>query len=215
MPAVDSPLSTNLSVPFSQKHGQGAAKSTKFEKVEKHEKIPLRIKDETVLSCENATLFTTRVTWLVKHLVDLSHATWHNVPTIEKEELITRVKADFILDWTKKNQCDMVTKTLCKRFNHIRYDLHRTYKQCESNEEALVNVPLLVTPTTRVKLCARCSSEDFKRMYEQNKNNMEKQQNNHTARRRSFVRLMEMRRMRKIWLISLKKSGGQRRMKNL
>ncbi|XP_035539745.1 uncharacterized protein LOC118344058 [Juglans regia] len=194
IPVADSSLSTNPSVSLRQKRGRGAAKSTEFEKVRKYGKISLRIKDgETAPCCENATLFTTRVTWLVKHHVDLSHASWHDVPANEKEELITRIQADFILDWTKKNHRDTVTKTLRKRFNHIRYDLHRTYKQYESNEEALANVPPSVTPATWVKLCARYSSDDFKRMSERNKSNREKQQNNHTAGRRSFVRLMEMR----------------------
>ncbi|XP_042960974.1 uncharacterized protein LOC122295785 [Carya illinoinensis] len=194
MPAVDVPLSTNSSVPPCRKRGRGEAKCTEFEKVRKHGKIPLRIKDgETAPCCENALIFTTRITWLVKHYMDLCHASWHNVPVNEKEELISRVQNDFILDWTKKNHRDAVTKTLRKRFNHIRYDLHRTYKLYDSNEEALANVPSWVTPATWVKLCARYSSENFKRMSERNKFNREKQQNNHTAGRRSFVRLMEMR----------------------
>ncbi|KAG6687337.1 hypothetical protein I3842_11G065300 [Carya illinoinensis] len=94
--------------------------------------------------------------------MDLSHASWHAVPTNEKEELITWVQVDFILDWNKKNHRDTVTKTLYKWFNHIRYDLHRTYNKYESKEEALANVPPLVTPATWLKLCTRYSSKDFK-----------------------------------------------------
>ncbi|KAG6730733.1 hypothetical protein I3842_01G095400 [Carya illinoinensis] len=93
IPIVDS-QSANLDVPLSQKRGRGAAKSTEFEKLRKHGKIPLRIKDgETAPCCENATIFTTRVTWLVKHHMDLSHASWHAVPANEKEELVTRVQS--------------------------------------------------------------------------------------------------------------------------
>ena len=74
-----------------------AAPNTEFEKLRKHGKIPLRIKDgETAPCCENATHFTTRVTWLVKHHMDLSHASWHAVPANEKEELVTRVQVSLI-----------------------------------------------------------------------------------------------------------------------
>ncbi|XP_042940150.1 uncharacterized protein LOC122275235 [Carya illinoinensis] len=101
--------------------------------------------------------------------------------------------ADFVLDWTKKNHRDTVTKTLRKRFNHIRYELHKIYKSYKTNEEALANVPELVTPATWVKLCARWSSAEFRMISEKNKSNRAKQQTNHTAGRTSFVRLMQMR----------------------
>lgn len=73
-------LSTNGLVLLSQKHGRGAAKNTKFEKIQKSENILLNMKDGETSSCENCTIFTTKVTWLVKHHVDRSHASWHNVP---------------------------------------------------------------------------------------------------------------------------------------
>ncbi|XP_040990908.1 uncharacterized protein LOC121238131 [Juglans microcarpa x Juglans regia] len=107
-------------------------------------------------------LYTTRVAWILKHHSDLSHATWHDVPTNEKDELVARVQADFILDWTKKNHQLMVMKTFLKRFNAIRYELHKIYKTFENAEEALANRPSWVNPDDWVKLCGRWSSEEFK-----------------------------------------------------
>ncbi|KAG6725671.1 hypothetical protein I3842_02G043400 [Carya illinoinensis] len=143
-----------------RKHGRGAAKNLEFDKIRKFGPIALIIKDgETSPCCENYTIFTSR--WLVKHHVDLSHPSWHDLPDNEKEELIARVQADFVLDWTKMNHRDTVTKILGKRFNHIRYELHKIYKSYKTNEEALANMPELVTPTTWVKLSARWSSVEF------------------------------------------------------
>ncbi|XP_042946930.1 uncharacterized protein LOC122280042 [Carya illinoinensis] len=191
-PDVDSPGNTNG--PPTRKRGRGPAKSTEFEKLRKHGKITLKINDgETSPCCENYVVFTTRVTWILKHHGDLSHPSWHDVPENEQQELISRVRADFFLDWTKKNHCDTVMKALRKRFNHIRYDLHKRYKQYGTNEEALANGPHLVSPENWVKLCSRWSSEGFKMISERNKCNREKQQTNHTTGRTSFVRLLEMR----------------------
>ncbi|KAG6620663.1 hypothetical protein I3842_Q055100 [Carya illinoinensis] len=194
---VDSNIPTNVEeglVPPTRKRGRGAAKNLEFDKIRKFGPIALTIKDgETSPCCENYTIFTSRLTWLVKHHVDLSHPSWHDLPYNEKEELIARVRADFVLDWTKKNHRDTVTKTLRKRFNHIRYELHKIYKSYKTNEEALANVPELVTPATWVKLCARWSSAEFRMIFEKNKSNRVKQQTNHTAGRTSFVRLMQMR----------------------
>ncbi|KAF5465271.1 hypothetical protein F2P56_015293 [Juglans regia] len=138
-------------------------------------------------------LYTTRVAWILKHHSDLSHATWHDVPTNEKDELVARVQVDFILDWTKKNHRLTVMKTFRKRFNAIRYELHKIYKTFENAEEALANRPSWVNPNVWVKLCGRWSSEEFKRLSEQNKCNREKQKMNHTVGRTSFLRLMELR----------------------
>ncbi|KAF5465272.1 hypothetical protein F2P56_015294 [Juglans regia] len=107
-------------------------------------------------------LYTTRVAWILKHHSDLSHATWHDVPTNEKDELVARVQVDFILDWTKKNHRLTVMKTFRKRFNAIRYELHKIYKTFENAEEALANRPSWVNPNVWVKLCGRWSSEEFK-----------------------------------------------------
>lgn len=51
-----------------EKRGCGPAKCSKFEKLRKHSPIPLKINHgETAPCCENATMFTTRVTWILKH----------------------------------------------------------------------------------------------------------------------------------------------------
>ncbi|XP_042969010.1 uncharacterized protein LOC122301681 [Carya illinoinensis] len=149
-----------LAVLPTRKHGRGAAKNLEFDKIRKFGPIALIIKDgETSPCCENYTIFTSR--WLVTHHVDLSHSSWHDLPDNEKEELIARVQADFVLDWMKMNHRDTVTKILRKRFNHIRYELHKIYKSYKTNEEALANMPELVTATTWVKLSARWSSVEF------------------------------------------------------
>ncbi|XP_041026301.1 uncharacterized protein LOC121266518 [Juglans microcarpa x Juglans regia] len=177
-----------------RKRGRGLGKSTSFDQLRKHGKISLKIKDgETAPCCENCAMFTTRVTWILKHHGDLSHPNWHDVPNHEKDKLVTRVRADFSLDWSKKNHRSTVMKTLRKRFNAIRYDLHKIYMQYNTHEEALANGTEMVNPQTWEKLCARWSSKGFKMISDRNKCNRQKQQTNHTAGRTSFVRLLEMR----------------------
>ena len=76
-----------------QKRGRGPAKCTEFDKLRRHGKIPLRINDgETAPCCENASFFTTRVTWILKHHADMSFARWTDVPKSVKDELIDRVR---------------------------------------------------------------------------------------------------------------------------
>ncbi|KAF5475855.1 hypothetical protein F2P56_007617 [Juglans regia] len=167
-----------------RKRGRGLGKSTSFDQLRKHGKISLKIKDgETAPCCEKCTMFTTRVTWILKHHADLSHPNWHDVPNHEKDKLVTRVRADFILDWSKKNHRSTVMKTLWKRFNAIRYDLHKIYMQYNTHEEALANGTEMVNPQR-----GRSYVQDG-----QARASRQKQQTNHTAGRTSFVRLLEIR----------------------
>ncbi|KAG7956853.1 hypothetical protein I3843_11G144900 [Carya illinoinensis] len=55
------------------KCGRGPAKCTEFDKLRKHGKISLKIKaGQTATCCKNATMFTARVTWILKHHADMS-----------------------------------------------------------------------------------------------------------------------------------------------
>ncbi|KAF5449833.1 hypothetical protein F2P56_030238 [Juglans regia] len=76
----------------------GPAKCIEFEKVRKYGKVLLKINEgETAPCCENASMFTTRVTQIVKQHCDMSYARWTDVPDAEKNELIERVRVRTLL----------------------------------------------------------------------------------------------------------------------
>ena len=53
----------------------------------------MKINDgQTAPCCENAIMFTTRTTWILKHHADMSYARWTDVPENVKDELIDRVR---------------------------------------------------------------------------------------------------------------------------
>ncbi|XP_042969119.1 uncharacterized protein LOC122301810 [Carya illinoinensis] len=174
---------------------RGPARCIEFEKVRKYGKVPLKINDgETAPCCEHASMFTTRVSWIVKQFCDMSHARWTDVPAAMKEELIDRVRSDFVLDWERENHRLTVTKALRKRFNSFHHDLHKIYESFGSHEEALAHGTSLVDPLVWVKLCGRWGSDAFKKISSQNRENRKKQAINHTSGRKSFVRILEQKR---------------------
>ncbi|XP_035539594.1 uncharacterized protein LOC118343993 isoform X2 [Juglans regia] len=135
----------NGKLPMRRCHGRAGC--TEFMKLRKHGLIPLKINDgERAPSCENAVFFTTRVTWIIKHHATMAQNTWDAVDTQEKEEQINRVRADFILDWSKRNHREMVEKNLGKKFNDFHYQLHKIYLGCATHDEALVKPTSLVEP---------------------------------------------------------------------
>ncbi|KAF5465369.1 hypothetical protein F2P56_015382 [Juglans regia] len=83
------------------RRGRGPAKCIEFEKLRKHGKVFLKINNgETTLCCENASMFITRVSWIVKHYCNMSYLRWSDVPQAHKDELIDRVRETH---WSKKN----------------------------------------------------------------------------------------------------------------
>ncbi|KAF5465368.1 hypothetical protein F2P56_015382 [Juglans regia] len=75
------------------RRGRGPAKCIEFEKLRKHGKVFLKINNgETTLCCENASMFITRVSWIVKHYCNMSYLRWSDVPQAHKDELIDRVR---------------------------------------------------------------------------------------------------------------------------
>ncbi|XP_041001451.1 uncharacterized protein LOC121247164 [Juglans microcarpa x Juglans regia] len=184
-----------------KKRGCRPAKCTEFEKFRKHRKIPLKINEgETTPRCENATMFTTRVTWILKHHADMSYARWTD--------------DDFELDWELKNHQLAVWKQLHKRFNAFHHELHKKYSKYGSHEEALANGTSLVEPLIWVKLCGRWGSDAFKKMSEQNKENRKRLKINHTAGRKSFVRILEEKRSRNENLVDFYKDVRWSKKKN-
>ncbi|KAF5465135.1 hypothetical protein F2P56_015166 [Juglans regia] len=177
------------------KRKRGPAKCTEFEKLRKHGKIHLKINDgETAPCCENASMFTTRITWILKHHLDMSYARWSDVPKAEKDELIERVRGDFELDWELDNHRLAVTKQLRKRFNAFHHELHKKYMAYGSHEEALASGTTLVDNLVWVKLCGRWGSDAFKKISAQNRENRKRLITNHTAGHKSFVRILEEKR---------------------
>ncbi|XP_035550036.1 uncharacterized protein LOC109021500 [Juglans regia] len=139
------------SVPVSNqtqtRRGRGPAKCTEFEKLRKHGKVLLKINSgETAPCCENANMFTTRLSWIIKHHCNMSYPRWSDVPQEHKDELIDRVRGDFELDWDLENHQLAVTKQLRKRFNAFHHQLHQIYMSYGSHDEALATGTSLVTP---------------------------------------------------------------------
>ncbi|XP_018825984.1 uncharacterized protein LOC108994984 isoform X3 [Juglans regia] len=183
-------LENNVNPPM--RRCRGPAGCTEFMKLRKHDLIPLQINDgERAASCSNAVFFTTRVTWIIKHHATMVQNSWDVVDAQEKEELINRIRADFILDWSKRNHREMVEKNLGKKFNDFHYQLHKIYNGCTTHQEALLKTTSLVEPDVWKKLCERWGSDEFKKISNQNKANRKKQRVNHTAGRKSFVRLIQ------------------------
>ncbi|KAF5450951.1 hypothetical protein F2P56_031260 [Juglans regia] len=114
-----------------------------------------------------------------------------DVPEAEKDELIDRVRVDFIFDWDLKNHQKTVWKQLRKRFNAFHHQLHKKSLEYATHEEALANRCSLVEPLVWVKLCGRWGSEAFKKVSMQNIENRKKLKTNHTTGRKSFVRILE------------------------
>ncbi|KAF5450523.1 hypothetical protein F2P56_030862 [Juglans regia] len=127
-------------------------------------KIPLVIQDgHRGPSCENASIFTGRLTGIIKVHADMRHASWSYVPNEEKQELVDRVRADFVLDWTRDNHREMVERHLGDKYNAYHYALHKVYLKYASHEEALRGGTDMVEKAVWEKLCERWASLTFKR----------------------------------------------------
>ncbi|XP_041001690.1 uncharacterized protein LOC121247400 [Juglans microcarpa x Juglans regia] len=177
------------------RRGRGPAKCTEFEKLRKHGKVLLKINSgETAPCCENANMFTTRLSWIIKHHCNMSYPRWSDVPQEHKDELIDRVRGDFELDWDLENHQLAVTKQLRKRFNAFHHQLHQIYMSYGSHDEALATGTSLVTPLVWFKLCERWGSEAFQKIASKNRDNRRMLKINHTTGRKSFVRMLEQKR---------------------
>ncbi|KAF5477533.1 hypothetical protein F2P56_004165 [Juglans regia] len=157
-------ISTDI-VPPIKKRGRGLARGTQFNRLRKVGKIPLVIKDgHRGPSCEHASIFTGRVTWIVKVYADMRHASWSCVPEEKKQELIDRVRVDFVLDWTKDNHKEMVITYLSDKYNHYHYELHKVYLKYASHEEALRGGTEMVDKVVWQSQCERWASGTFKNL---------------------------------------------------
>ncbi|XP_042978654.1 uncharacterized protein LOC122309295 [Carya illinoinensis] len=104
------------------------------------------------------------------------------------------MQGDFVLDWDRENHRLAVRKQLRKRFNAFHHELHKKYESYGSHEEALDAGSMMVGLEVWAKLCERWGTEEFKKIARQNRENRKAQIINHTAGRKSFVRLMEEKR---------------------
>ncbi|KAG6725763.1 hypothetical protein I3842_02G047500 [Carya illinoinensis] len=185
---------TDMPVPPIKKRGRGPAEGTAFDRLRKYGKIPLNIKDgHRGPSCENATIFSSRVSWIIRVHAEMRHASWSAIGDKEKHELITRVRGDFELDWTKENHREAVVNALADKYNAYHYELHKHYRKFATHEEALAGRKESVEPHVWEWLCERWASGAFKERSRRNTNNRKKQKVRHTGGRKSFVRLMEER----------------------
>lgn len=66
--------------------------------LQKLEPIALIIKDgDNNVSCENASIFSRRMTWIVKQHANMSYEHWNDVLEVEKDELCSHVWVKNIL----------------------------------------------------------------------------------------------------------------------
>ncbi|KAG6694973.1 hypothetical protein I3842_09G073700 [Carya illinoinensis] len=181
--------------PHSKKRGRGPTKGTLFERMRKVGKIPLVIQEgHRGPSCENAAIFTGRLTEMIKVHVDMRHASWSFVPEAEKQELIDRVRADFVLDWSRDNHREMVETHLADKYNAYHYALHKVYLKYASHEEALRGGTDKVEKAVWEKLCERWASATFKEKSRRNSSNRQKLKVKHTGGRKSFIQILEEKR---------------------
>ncbi|KAG7989098.1 hypothetical protein I3843_03G220800 [Carya illinoinensis] len=123
--------------PATKKRGRGPAKGTLFKRMRKVGKIPLVIQDgHRGPSCENACLFTGRLTEIIK--------------------------ADFVLDWSRDNHREMVSNHLADKYNTYNYVLHKIYLKYASHQEALRGGTDKVEKNVWEKLCEYWASAAFK-----------------------------------------------------
>ncbi|XP_041009768.1 uncharacterized protein LOC121253908 [Juglans microcarpa x Juglans regia] len=117
-----------------KKGGRGLARSTEFDRILKFGKIAVEIKDGQIgVSCQNLTMLSTSVTWIVKFYVDMRHASWSHVDKQNKDELMDHVQADFVLDWTKSNLQETVAMAIAQKYNDFHYLLHSKYLECDTH----------------------------------------------------------------------------------
>ncbi|XP_058074780.1 uncharacterized protein LOC131223392 [Magnolia sinica] len=76
-----------------------------------------------------------------------------------------------------------------EQFKEYRGDLHKWYKRCVSNEEAVQSASPHVIDEDWWILCDRFSSDSFQKMSKINSDNRKKLEVNHVAGSKSFVRL--------------------------
>ncbi|KAG7944672.1 hypothetical protein I3843_15G114700 [Carya illinoinensis] len=132
------------------------AKCTEFEKLRKHGPIHLKINDgEMAPCCSNVGMFTTRITWILKHHADMNHARWTDVSKPKKDEFMEHIRGDFELDWEKNNHQMAIWKALRKCFNAYHHDLHKKYMKFATHVEALVFETSMVNPIVWSKVCER------------------------------------------------------------
>lgn len=76
----------------SSKSDRNVAKGIEFERLPKYDNILLEIKDGKIgPSCNNRTMYTTRVAWIVKHYAEIRHVRWSIVDEKEKNVVIEYV----------------------------------------------------------------------------------------------------------------------------
>ncbi|XP_042986043.1 uncharacterized protein LOC122314485 [Carya illinoinensis] len=190
-PEVEEDVVPNIE-PATKKRGRGPAKGTLFERMRKVGKIPLVIQDgHRGPSCENACLFTGRLTEIIKVYADMRHASWSRVPEDEKTELIDCVRADFVLDWSRDNHREMVSNHLANKYNTYHYVLHKIYLKYASHQEALRGGTDKVEKNVWEKLCEYWASAAFKEKSMRNSSNRSKLKVKHTGGRKSFIRILE------------------------
>ncbi|KAF5458833.1 hypothetical protein F2P56_022834 [Juglans regia] len=138
-------VNTASEVPNISKRGRGVTKGMEFERLRKYGKIPLEIKDSKIgPSCNNTTVYTMRVTWIVKHYTEIRHVSWSVVDVKDKDELIDCVQKDRnLIDFYKDAHWSIkkgrfVTPTTEENYNKMVSMMNAKEVECRTDEAAAV-----------------------------------------------------------------------------
>ncbi|XP_042991783.1 uncharacterized protein LOC122318475 [Carya illinoinensis] len=121
----------------------------------------------------------------------MRHASRSHVPEDKKIKLIDRIRADFVLDWTRDNHREMIVMHLADKYNAYHYVLHKVYLKYASHQEALRGGTDKVEKSVWEKLCEYWASATFKEKSMRNSSNRQKLKVKHTGGRKSFIRILE------------------------
>ncbi|KAB1212872.1 hypothetical protein CJ030_MR5G010172 [Morella rubra] len=184
-----------------RKKGRGKATGAKFEKLRKKGRIAVQVPAGARGPIgENERLFKERVTYLVRHFIDVHYKSWSEVPKQDKEEIYARILGDFELDWHRHEDQACIKARMAYSFRSIKYHLHKLYKSYATKEKAMAHPPEEVAMPIWEKCCDLWETEAYKRISQRNTINRKKMLVNHTSGSKSLLcSRMEKERMKTLY----------------
>ncbi|KAB1209236.1 hypothetical protein CJ030_MR6G016122 [Morella rubra] len=155
-----------------RKKGRGKATGAMLEKLRKKGQIAVQVPAGARGPIgENERLFKERVTYLVRHFIDVHYKSWSEVPKQDKEEIYARILGDFELDWHRHEDQACIKARMAYSFRSIKFHLHKLYKSYATKEEAMAHPPEEVAMPIWEKCCDLWETEAYK--IEEDKNMIE------------------------------------------
>ncbi|KAG2714591.1 hypothetical protein I3760_03G034500 [Carya illinoinensis] len=183
------------------KRGRGKAQCISFEKLRKTGLIPVKIESGNKgATGTNSTTFISRVGYIARHFAPITCKSWRHIPEVDKEELYSRVRGEFLLDWSEDEVKESVKAKLQRSYNDYHHALHKIFKKYSTKEEAIAHVPDDLNQADWEILCDRWADPKYKKLCDQNALNRSNLKVNHVAGSKSFARLLEEKhKMKDLW----------------